>query len=327
MGEVYAKIPSGPLYWKLRGMAEKALDSTVGAVVGAGWKAVSGGISSQKDTLKATAKSALGDIIPKQVELQASIKGGLMGAITPALTPVGTTIRPVIEAMSKPIYKAYRVAIKIFMTEMHKVVTSEHIHKSAEHFMGEIRWYWGIMWPAFERVRCLTRPGSGDAAKVKKMGIKISIADVLATFGEVSLWRIEDMFEDNIRTQMNKAIFTTIHEIDADTDKTTPREVIVKRTAQKLIHDAKIQAKQDINFILFQMIYQYVFKLVNPAMSAVLDPIAALIPGPLEPLMDVKDMAREVLESVVRESIDAVMEPGFSNELNKLDKLHVKLAL
>ena len=64
---------------------------------------------------------ALGDIIPKQVELQASIKGGLMGAITPALTPVGTTIRPVIEAMSKPIYKAYRVAIKIFMTEMHKV--------------------------------------------------------------------------------------------------------------------------------------------------------------------------------------------------------------
>ena len=67
------------------------------------------------------------------------------------------------------------------------------------------------------------------------------------------------------------------------------------------------------------LLCRYVFKLVNPAMSAVLDPIAALIPGPLEPLMDVKDMAREVLESVVRESIDAVMEPGFSNELNKLD--------
>jgi hypothetical protein len=46
--------------------------------------------------------------------------------------------------------------------------------------------------------------------------------------------------------------------VQADTDKTTPREVIVKRTAQKLIHDAKIQAKQDINFILFQMIYQCV---------------------------------------------------------------------
>jgi hypothetical protein len=46
--------------------------------------------------------------------------------------------------------------------------------------------------------------------------------------------------------------------LQADTDKTTPREAIVKRTAQKLIHDAKIQAKQDINFILFQMIYQCV---------------------------------------------------------------------
>ena len=71
--------------------------------------------------------------------------------------------------------------------------------------------------------------------------------------------------------------------------------------------------------VLLFVACRYVFKLVNPAMSAVLDPIAALIPGPLEPLMDVKDMAREVLESVVRESIDAVMEPGFSNELNKLD--------
>ncbi len=48
-----------------------------------------------------------------------------------------------------------------------QVITSDHIHKAAEHFMGEIRWYWGIMWPAFERVRCLTRPGSGDAAKVR----------------------------------------------------------------------------------------------------------------------------------------------------------------
>ena len=46
------------------------------------------------------------------------------------------------------------------------------------------------------------------------MGIKISIADVLATFGEVSLWRIEDMMEDNIRLQMNKAIFTCMAEID-----------------------------------------------------------------------------------------------------------------
>jgi hypothetical protein len=66
-------------------------------------------------------RQALGDVISKQVELQASIKGGLMGAITPALAPVGTTVRPVIEAMSKPIYKAYRVAIRIFMAEMQKV--------------------------------------------------------------------------------------------------------------------------------------------------------------------------------------------------------------
>jgi hypothetical protein len=44
--------------------------------------------------------------------------------------------------------------------------------------------------------------------------------------------------------------------LQADVDKVTPRDVIVKRTALKLIHDAKIQAKQDINFILFQMINQ-----------------------------------------------------------------------
>ena len=63
----------------------------------------------------------LGDIIPKQVEVQGSIQAGLMGAITPALGKVGTTIAPVIEAMAKPLYKAYRVAVRIYMTEMQKV--------------------------------------------------------------------------------------------------------------------------------------------------------------------------------------------------------------
>ena len=95
-----------------------------------------------------------------------------------------------------------------------QVITAEDPHRAANHFYSEIRWYWGIMWPAFERVRTLTRPNSGDAAKVKKMGIKIAIADVLATFGDVSLWRIEDTFEDNIRTQMNKAIFTAMKEME-----------------------------------------------------------------------------------------------------------------
>ena len=94
------------------------------------------------------------------------------------------------------------------------MITSDDPHHAASRFYSEIRWYWGIMWPAFERVRTLTRPNSGDAAKVKKMGIKIAIADVLATFGDVSLWRIEDTFEDNIRTQMNKAIFTAMKEME-----------------------------------------------------------------------------------------------------------------
>ena len=47
------------------------------------------------------------------------------------------------------------------------------------------------------------------------------------------------------------------------------------------------------------MIYHYVYKLVAPAMNAVLDPLAAMIPSPLEPLLDVKDMAREVCAAPV----------------------------
>ena len=45
-----------------------------------------------------------------------------------------------------------------------------------------------------------------------------------------------------------------------DKDGVTPKEAIMKRTTVKLIHDAKIQARKDINFILFNMIYQYVYQ-------------------------------------------------------------------
>lgn len=325
MGEVYAKIPAGALYWKLRGAVEKALDTTVGVVVAAAWKVMAGTIEASKGTLKTTASAAIGDVITKQVEIQVAIKAGLMGAMAPALDKIGTTIAPVIEAMAKPMYKAYRLAVKTYVIEMTKVVTSEKMAESANDMYDSIRWYWGITWPSLERVRVLTRPGSSDQAKVKKMGIKIVISDVLQTFGDVSLWRIEECFEEHIRLQMTKAVFTCLEDIKASAD--TPKDVVMKRTATKLIHDAKIQAKADINMVLFDLIYKYVQKLVNPAMAAVLDPLAALVPGPLEPLLDVKDLAREVLEQTLKSAIDAMMEPAFSTEVDKLNKLVAKLSL
>ena len=58
------------------------------------------------------------------------------------------------------------------------------------------------------QIRALTRPGSSDAEEVRKMGISINVPEVLAVFSDISLWRIEDYFEGNVRELMYKAIYT-----------------------------------------------------------------------------------------------------------------------
>lgn len=323
MGDVYAKIPSGVMYWKVRGMVEKTLDQTVGAVVGGMWRPCEAGVESARETLKVTAKNALGDIIAKEVELKATLRASLATLLEPHTAKIGGVVSPAVQALAKPLYKAYRMAVKIFATEMTKAAQGSTFDRDVAHFSSEVRWYYGVMLNAFVKVRALTRPESCDAAVVRKMGISVSVPDVLAAFGEVSLWRIEDLFEGNLRELMYKAIWT----LQIDVKAGVAPLAAVHATLRKMLHDARVQATKDVHFLFFDVIHGGINKLVREPVAALVTPLQSLIPSPLEALINPRDIADEVLRGVISDTISAVIEPGCEEQFGKLSKLTRKLAL
>jgi hypothetical protein len=110
-------------------------------------------------------------------------------------------------------------------------------------------------------------------------------------------------------------------------EKTMSPDDVLNATTRKLIHDCDVQAREDINAILSGIVLKYVLKAVEPVMSAVLDPLASLVPAPLEALLDVKALGNEVVVGVVKGAVTTSMEPGCSTYLNRLHKLTTKLAV
>jgi hypothetical protein len=71
---------------------------------------------------------AIGDVITKQIEIKDRIRAGLLTAMQPALEKVGQTLAPVMEALAKPLYKSYRVAIRLYHKEMKLVRAAVTVH-------------------------------------------------------------------------------------------------------------------------------------------------------------------------------------------------------
>jgi len=280
-------------------------------------------VEASRDTLKATAKAATGDLFAKEAELQATIRTSLASVLAPHTAKIGEVIAPAVIALAKPLYKAYRVAIKIFIAEMNKALAGGKFDEDVERFNYEIRWYYGVMFNAYVRIRALTRPDSVDGEVVRKMGIGINIADVLSAFGDISLWSIEDKFESNIKELMFKAVWTLKQEIKDG----VPPPVAVASTARKYIHDAKLVGREQVHFLFFDLVHTAVHKLVKEPVAKLVEPLQAMVPSALEPLLSPRDIASDTLKGVISDAINAVIAPGCAEQFNKLDKLRGKLSL
>lgn len=81
MRPVYAKIPSGAMESVVRGQVVKVLDQTVGAAVGAGWKAVSATVDANKAKVKEAVDANIGSVLEKQVEVKDRITGAILSSL------------------------------------------------------------------------------------------------------------------------------------------------------------------------------------------------------------------------------------------------------
>ena len=147
MGPVYRKIPGGRLERKIREQLQKVLDQTVGAGVGAAWKAVTSTIDGQKATLESGARAVLGELFAKQAELKNKIKEAILGVVSPPLEEISKPVmKPVCDCLMAPLVASYKELVFSFFERTTKACRARGCCRAARVHRTRTRaWRWQII--------------------------------------------------------------------------------------------------------------------------------------------------------------------------------------
>jgi hypothetical protein len=317
MGDVYAKIPSGRMYWMLRHKMEDILDKTVGAVVAGGWTGCNTTIDQTKVVLVEAAKDKLGGIIEKKVELKATVQGKISGTLAPMLEEVAKPVlSPVMDVIAKPIYNAYVELVKIFHKHMSEVIANGCKAHDIKHFYYETRWYWGIMHPCYDKIREGTRSLAMEALD--------------CVLQEVSRWDIEDHLEDRMRTFITRGIYTweclvfgegEDKAADPKSDPTTAMREVLRMMA----HDAQLATDEDMSEIFTNIIQPPLGKMADPAIKTVIEPIEDALPEVIATFLDLSGMVGDIINGVIEDCVGAAVGTALKPSMSKLDEVVASL--
>lgn len=330
MRPVYDKIPGGRLERKIREQVQKILDGTVGAAVGAAWKACVSTIDGSKGTLEDNARKALGEIFDKEAEMKNKVKDKILSIISPPLEELTKPIMtPICNCLMGPLVAAYKELAIAYHGRMTKIIEGGVKVSDLKAFTRDIRYWWGVMRPALRQIYKAFRDGWEDdepeTAGVS-FSITVNIGDILDMLQGVSPWQIENQFEDTLRKMMGKAIYTFTHEVaQKEEGKDVNHTEVLNATMAKLVHDAKMQVRQDITEI-FLLVLQPPFKRkVDPLIKDILEPLSSAIPEPLKAFLDIEKMAIDIMDNVLSELIANCVNPASEPVLKMLDSLPTDL--
>lgn len=331
MREVYAKIPTGSMEYVVRKQVQGVLDQTVGAAVGAAWRAVSSAIESQKPMIKKKANDTIGLLLDKEKELIQSVQDALLAKLNPVVEAAAAPIvGRVAGIFFQPIFAAYREAVSIFTKEMTatvgKVSSASSVDDAQQawsaglyNFNRETYWWWGQLEPSFRQIRYLTQ--YNPATSAAGFRLELPLDDILRMLDGVELWQVERRLEESIRELSRWAVHTL--RAAAEADPAADKAALLAATAASFIHDAKVRAVEDMLWLFKSVLLPPIQKNFLPTVSEVLAPIKALIPEALEILIDLDEIVENILVGVVEGAILTMIVPTGLGVFGGLDSLAI----
>ena len=148
------------------------------------------------------------------------MKTAVTAKLDALLAPI---LAPVTNSLVRPLYKAHRELVKVFFSKVAEIIdtgiteadlryactslssppfTSASLASLARlfpsYFARDVRWYWGVLNPAYVKVRALTREGddgatgvaSADAASIL-MALSCTVEELIEMLRGVTLAEVE----------------------------------------------------------------------------------------------------------------------------------------
>jgi hypothetical protein len=309
MGPVYSKVSNSTI----RNQVTKVLDTTVGGVVAAQWKAADTAIKGAKPSVDSAAEKSLGPV----VDLQLDVAGKIVTAVSDIVTPIVATITqpvfgPLVKALGAPIADAFTKIITV-MTEklQEQFEAGADLSKNLSSLQRQCYSNYNFMRDAYKIVHRLTRPGdnSGPGTGAKVFAALMEI--VVALNPEMTMWRLEYTLQRAVRDVAVRMVYS-FRSIVAE-GKPANQETLDLVIAMA-VHDAMSKSGETLSSILYGTVESKLDSEIRPKVATPLEPLQAMIPEPLTILIDLDDMAGGVIEGMVSAVVDGIVWPAVQGD-------------
>lgn len=300
MGRAYSKL-SGP--WMIRNMLrnkmQKLFDSVVLAIVKPGWAGMAAAVEKLKPIVEPKIREGVQPIFEAEKAIVAKMKDACMSVITPIQEEkVNPHLVKIVDIVRQPMRDAFTEAVVLFEDKISKYEVKEG--QQLDSTFSDLDWFPRSYW----QMRTSTN-------KTEEMieGLR----DLQVIFTDIWPWSLCYHAQTALREVTDSAVYTFEQElIKREKEGAAPtRETIdalAKEIVEKFRNDADIATNQFCHKVMKIILLPPFEALLQPAAKNIIAPLADMVPGPLQELIDINQDFEDLYNGILDDAIDSVVK-------------------
>ncbi|EGG24328.1 pleckstrin domain-containing protein [Cavenderia fasciculata] len=292
LGRALCGLPNVPYFIRnfMRNKLMTLIDGIISSAVSPAWIAMDKTVGEVRPQAEPKIKDQIEPIAKLQHEMLVKMKDSVMGVLEPALREHVTPhlAKIVGKEVQDPIEGGFGKALTIWDDKV-----SEYKGEGNDKSFAELRRYPHYYWPM-------------EPAQKHIWGMYDFLTTLYNVFPDFWASTITYHIRGKIVTISDNACYTfekDVKENGASLDLAASKT----RTQEKLFHDANIQQRRQIHYVVRSVIKPTLMKIVNPLVKPILSTLQAVIPQSMTDFFDMDDMFNQIVDGVLADATDAAM--------------------
>lgn len=298
MGRVYGKLV-GPWFIRsmLRNKVQKGIDAMVGGAVKPGWAAMKKAVEELRPKIEPKIREAVEPIFTAEKDIVEKLKEAVLGVITPIQEEhVNPHLKKVVDIIRVPVADGFAECFKIYDEKINKWEPKDG---DLSNSFSDLDWFPRSYW----EMRSATN---------KAESMYQDLDDLRIIFKDIWPWSLCYHATSSLRKITDNAVYTWEQAILTNgADQKPTRDIIDKlkyETMEKFRHDADIAIVEFCKKVMKIILLPPFEALLQPAAKHIIQPMASLIPGPLQEFIDInqdfEDLYNGILDSAIESAIN-----------------------
>jgi len=299
MGRAYSKL-QGP--WFIRNMVRtkmvKALDSAVLGIVKPAWAGMAKAVEALKPKIEPKIREAVEPIFKAEADIVEKLKDQVMSVIAPIQEEkVNPHLVKIVDIVRKPVQEAFAEAINLFDEKISKF--EPRPGAPLDKTFSDLDWFPRSYWQM-------------HSATIKTEAMIEDLRTLQIIFSDIWPWGLCYHAQTALREVTDNAVYTWEQALlkHAEEGGTPDREAMDKfktQVIEQFRHDADIATKMFSAKVMKLIVLPPFEALLAPAAKHVIEPLANLVPEPLQEFIDINQDFEDLYNGIIDDAIESAV--------------------